>query len=247
MIRKIFFFIILTVALMGYAQNKTYQYKRVKIVENGVTKICNDDCHYITFTPNGCYESDSNGYTSNTSNTLTYAGTANGIRSYRGAGYYGNAMYYFADDLSRLNLYVTNQLIYVYERQPSLTPSGTMRQTVTAPTPGVAPVQPIQITPEPVDFSTKLPESYYREHYARWERVVQSAYQSLTTLGYDVRYEDGSRQGYTGSKWQSSTFTGMMSEMRKAQREMSNLRSEASRNGYYIPQSHWETVTVKNY
>lgn len=236
-------FLALAFANISFSQT-TLQYKRVKIVENGVSKNCNDDIHFITFTNEGCYESDAKGFTENSSNFLTFSHSENGIKCYHGKGYYGNARYYFSTDLSRLNLYVNDNLIYVYQMQPGLVASGNMRKPKTSKnpnySPGVTPPPPTYDPPQPY----KPSEDYYREMYARWERVVESAYRSLTSLGLDVRYKDGKREGYSDSSWQGSNYSGMLNEFHKAQRELRNTRMEASRHGYRIHVSSWETATV---
>lgn len=228
------------------ATAETYQYKRVKIVRSGVETACNDDCHYITFTPKGCYESDASGLTDFPDDFLSLQSSAGGKLCYSGRGYYGNARYYFTSDLERLNIYLPGNEIYVYRRQTSLSPAGKMRKprkrvdpsTGTVTVPSVTPSEPLKLDP------VKLPESYYIEHYNRWAGVAQSVYNSLTNLGADIRHRDGSREGYTGGSWEGSRLAEMKGELRKAQREMRDLRSEAARNGYHISPSPWETATV---
>ena len=246
MIRMLLWVSCLLMTVSAFAQGTTYQYKRVKIVNNGVEKACNDDAHYITFVAQGCYESDNNGFTDNPNAFIKYTGIDNGIRCYHGNGYYGSARYYFSQDLSRLNLYVNDNLIYVYQRQPSLVASGVMRpkktpsQPATPVTPGVTPTGPTYDQPQPY----KPTEEYFREMYARWERNAKSAYDSLTLLGVDVKYKDGSREGSTLGTWQGSRYVEMKGLLNNAQREMRNVRMEANRYGYKIAQSHWETATV---
>lgn len=75
--------------------------------------------------------------------------------------------------------------------------------------------------------SGKLSEDYYKNMYAKWERNAKRAYDELT-----------------GEKWKPSGYTAMKRNLRTAQREMRDLRSKARRDGYTIPQSTYETVTV---
>lgn len=247
MTRHILFFIIMMVSLTSVQAHSTYQYRRVMVVKDGVKTSCDDDGCFITFTDRGCYESDASGIADNPSQFLSPIDTAAGMVGYSGSGYHGFGKYYFSTDLSRLNLYV-NDCIYVYQRQPSLAATGRMRPkksvTTTPSSPGSAViVTPVQPDPLPYEDPNKLPESYYRDCYARYERLAQSAYNSLTALGVDVRYSDGSHEGYSGSS-RSSRWTEMKGELRKAQRLMRDTREEARRKGYSIPQSHWETADV---
>ena len=93
-------------------------------------------------------------------------------------------------------------------------------------------------------FDNKKSESYYRDMYSLWERSAERAYNSLTALGASITYSDGSKEGSTLGSWSSSDYTRLKQDLRNAQSEMRAVRSEASRDGYHITPSHWETATV---
>ena len=93
-------------------------------------------------------------------------------------------------------------------------------------------------------YDNNLSESYYREMYSLWERSAERAYNSLTTLGASITYSDGSKEGSTLGSWSSSDYTRLKQDLRKAQSEMRTIRSEASRAGYTIPPSLWESASV---
>ena len=93
-------------------------------------------------------------------------------------------------------------------------------------------------------YDNNLSESYYREMYSMWERNAERAYNSLTTLGASITYSDGSKEGSTLGSWSSSDYTRLKQDLRKAQSEMRTIRSEASRAGYTIHPSHWESASV---
>ena len=80
--------------------------------------------------------------------------------------------------------------------------------------------------------------------YSLWERSAERAYNSLTTLGASITYRDGSKEGSTLGSWSSSDYTRLKQDLRKAQSEMRTIRSEASRAGYTIHPSHWESASV---
>ena len=85
--------------------------------------------------------------------------------------------------------------------------------------------------------------SYYQDQYERWEKVAKGAYDSLTTLGYREKRNGKDVEGGALGSW-GGRFSSMKSEMRKAQREMRELRSEARRNGYTISRSNYENINV---
>lgn len=81
----------------------------------------------------------------------------------------------------------------------------------------------------------------YIEQYNRMEKNIESAYNSLTNLGY--RYnQDGNINGYTG---RNDPYIGQqIANFKQMQHDMANIRYEASKLGYNIPQSQWETANV---
>lgn len=84
-------------------------------------------------------------------------------------------------------------------------------------------------------------ESHYRESYRRMEEQAQNAYNSLTVLGGSVSYNNQT-YGVTGRT--DSFVATQINDFKKLQRDMANLRNEASLKGITISQSHWETVQV---
>lgn len=96
----------------------------------------------------------------------------------------------------------------------------------------------------PAQIKSGMSESYYRDMYNQYARVAESAYNSLTSTGISATFSDGSKAGSAAGSWQGSNYTQMKGELRKAQNDMARIRAEASRAGYHISQSHWETVSV---
>ncbi len=91
----------------------------------------------------------------------------------------------------------------------------------------------------------KLPEHFYTDTYARWERNAKSCYDSLTLLGARGKDKHGNDTGGTAAgSWSGGKFSAMKSELRKAQQEMRKTRAEARKAGYTIPQSNYETINV---
>ena len=88
------------------------------IVKNGAKTSKNDDAHYITFTEKGCYESDKDGFTSN-SGFVKFTKNENNLHCYYGNCSFGTAHYYFSNDYSRLNISLDNNTTYVYQRELS--------------------------------------------------------------------------------------------------------------------------------
>lgn len=94
--------------------------------------------------------------------------------------------------------------------------------------------------------SSKKKMSYetYKSIYDRWERNAKSCYESLTMLGSKEKKDGKDVRGSANGTWGAGSYTGMKQNLRKAQKEMRNTRAEARRDGYNIPQSNYETVTV---
>lgn len=138
------FFLFLLGNLSLIAQN-TYLYKRVMIVKEGVRINKNDDAHYLTFTNNGCYESDKNGY-STSDKFLKFIKNENNLHCYYGSCSFGNANYYFSNDFSRLNIKLNDDLIYVYQRELSGRTTASLRTTSPSSNGGGV----VFVTPPPV-------------------------------------------------------------------------------------------------
>lgn len=84
----------------------------------------------------------------------------------------------------------------------------------------------------------------YEDTYRRYERLAESHYNSLTTLGYRSQDSNGISGG-TGSMTNvGGSIVSMKMNLSNAQKEMRRVRQEAAQNGVIIQQSHWETATV---
>ena len=107
-----------TAVLSAFPQdNKVYYYERVKISSNGVTQKASGDGHYITINRNGLYESNANGSTMG-KGFVRFKKSENGQHLYEGNAFLGRDLsYVFNSDFSRLNLWLVDGTIYVYERR----------------------------------------------------------------------------------------------------------------------------------
>lgn len=85
----------------------------------------------------------------------------------------------------------------------------------------------------------------YQSQYRRYERLAESAYNSLTTLG--TRYSNnGQTSGTTGNRSNvGGNIVTLKRNLRDAQRNMQRIRNEAAQHGITIAQSSWETATVQ--
>jgi hypothetical protein len=108
------FFLLSITCLTGNATIRYY--KQIKIVtKNGQQQQGDNRGQFITFTDNGCYDSDKWGYDVK-NGFLKYKGNANGYNTYYGSSFWGTATYYFKNDYSRLNIVVeATDITYVYE------------------------------------------------------------------------------------------------------------------------------------
>lgn len=98
------------------------------------------------------------------------------------------------------------------------------------------------------DVSTSSTSSSgdYLSDYQSAEHRAKMAYESLTVLGGSVIYSDGSVHGSTGSRGNPGGSTVQLKMLlRNAQKDMYNIRMDALRAGVTIPQSSFETATVK--
>lgn len=130
MSRKLKFVILILLASVsiGVAQSptgRTSLYKRVQIIENGSKRSVNDDAHFITFTANGCYASDSQGIGAGGS-LIKYVKDDRGFHCYRGnfGGMYADVI--FSSDYRRINVRDDNT-IYVYQREPGSQTTAALR------------------------------------------------------------------------------------------------------------------------
>lgn len=115
---KFILFILFVMEANSVFAQKTFLYKRVMIVKNGAKTNKNDDAHYITFTDKGCYESDKDGFTTN-NGFIKFTKNENNLHCYYGSCSFGTAHYYFSNDFSRLNVRISDDVTYVYQRESS--------------------------------------------------------------------------------------------------------------------------------
>ena len=118
---RIAIFCALFILLPQYlAFGETYHYSRVAVVKDGVKSSSSGDGHYLTFTSNGVYESDADGFSVGFG-LLKYAGTdSNGHKCYEGNGFLGDWLVYrFSSDLQRINVVLPDKKIAVYARSSS--------------------------------------------------------------------------------------------------------------------------------
>lgn len=84
----------------------------------------------------------------------------------------------------------------------------------------------------------------YEDTYRRYERLAESHYNSLTTLGYRSQNSNGISGGTGDMTNVGGSIVTMKMNLLNAQKEMRRVRQEAAQNGVIIQQSHWETATV---
>ncbi len=98
--------------------SQAYYYKQTSKVSNGIRSAGNNSGQFITFTKDGCYDSDKNGISVN-NGFQNYKKYENGILYYLGSSYWGNqCQYCFNAAKNRLNIIPDNEtgIIYVYQR-----------------------------------------------------------------------------------------------------------------------------------
>lgn len=94
----------------------TYYYKLTKKKVNGVISEKVSGGQFITIIKDGCYESDSKGFSVN-HGKIKYNSTENGYLLYYGPTYYGdNTIVQFKSDYSSFNVKTMNGDVYVYKR-----------------------------------------------------------------------------------------------------------------------------------
>lgn len=84
----------------------------------------------------------------------------------------------------------------------------------------------------------------YQLEYARWEKLAERHFNSLTNLGYQIK-RNRKIGGGTSASMNSGNYVQMKRSLREAQQEMTRIRRQASQNGVNIRQSQWETAVVK--
>lgn len=91
---------------------------------------------------------------------------------------------------------------------------------------------------------SKQSYEYWKQMYDRWERNAKGCYESLTLNGYKKKTNGKDSGGGAAGTWNSSAYTGMKMNLRKAQKEMRETRALARKDGHNIPQSNYETINV---
>ena len=90
--------------------------------------------------------------------------------------------------------------------------------------------------------SHKYDLSFYISNYQRFGNLAESIYNSLAA--YSVKQSNGETSGVTDGYWTTSNYVSMKRSLRDAQRNMRQIREEASNDGYRIEMSSWETANV---
>lgn len=115
--KKIILFLLFAIASISMPA-QTYYYKQIAKVSKGVRSAGNNSGQFITFTKDGCYDSDKEGISVN-NGFQNYTKCENGIFYYLGTSYWGNqCQYCFNAAKERLNIIPDNEtgIIYVYQR-----------------------------------------------------------------------------------------------------------------------------------
>lgn len=86
--------------------------------------------------------------------------------------------------------------------------------------------------------------SYYQNMYDRWNREAESCYRGLTRAGTRTKQGGKYTSGTAEGGWRPQNYVGLKQNLRNAQREMKRIRHEAKRDGYDLPKSNYETITV---
>lgn len=140
----------LSCGILAVSQNNNYitrLYKRISVVQNNKKQSTNDDAHFITFTRNGFYVSDSKGYSLG-GNLVKFVKNDNNLHCYRGVIDGVDSEVFFSNDYSRINI-KCGDVTCVYQREPGMTTTAEMRGRSKKSTTGqyyVAPVLP-NVTP----------------------------------------------------------------------------------------------------
>ncbi len=229
---------------------ETYYYTLEKIVTNGDSQKASGSGIFITFTSDGCYDSDSEGYTNYQSYLrLAYKGN---YRVYNGDTYWGRGDYKFTSDFSRLNVIVGNK-VYVYNR--AATPSNIHQSTYVGQgriwngncSNGYYPYI-FNICPFGNSYSGNggMSPMWYQDTYNRYANLAESIYNSITTKLRD--YNGNEVSGYVYSPADSQiAINEMKRNLRKVQRDMRDVRHEAARYGYTILKSVYEDIALRTF
>ena len=214
---------------------------------NKTPKAASGSGIFITFTADGCYDSDYQGYT----NDKSYLKLAvdGKYKIYNGTTYWGIGDYKFTPDLSRLNIVVDDK-VYAYKRVAK--PSGIRNSTYVgqARSSGGHTTNSVPNANMYGGYSSGTNDNggmsaeWYQETYNRYARTAESIYNSITTTFRDSKGNEVSGHVYSPADSQVA-ISGMINNFRKVQRDMRDLRQEARRNGHQIAKSYYEDADIK--
>lgn len=92
-------------------------------------------------------------------------------------------------------------------------------------------------------YNGNLSPDQYKQQYARYENVVKSFFNNLSTSG-SYTTTSGNKKGVTDSNMQTAPYAQNKMGLRETQNQMRRIRLEAENAGVHIPESKWETATA---
>ena len=96
------------------------------------------------------------------------------------------------------------------------------------------------------EYKGELSPDQYLAHYRKWEQYAESAVNNLTSGGIKVKDDDGNIKGIANYHSVNGIgYTGNQRSLRDCQNQMRRIRLEAAKYGVNIPESKWETATVR--
>lgn len=143
--KKLLYILSLLIIAMPNIIGQTYYYKQVKIIDASKQIHKGDNTgQFITFTNQGCYDSDYEGYDIGNGFQKLLKNTEK-IHVYYGDSYWGKAYFYVTSDRNRINIKVRNTgKIFVYQRMKA--PSNTYTSTyINSQTPNTIGIYPVPI------------------------------------------------------------------------------------------------------
>ena len=148
---------------------------------------------------------------------------------------------------------MVNDKVYVYNR---VTPGSSVTKSTYVGSPKSSgggsvtmPVNPSYGNPNGAGQSSNsghMSQDWYQNTYNRYANQAADIYNSITTKLVDSN--GNTTRGYVYRRQDSQVaIQGMIQNLRKVQRDMRDLRQEASRYGYRLSSSTYETIDVKYY
>lgn len=115
---KVFLLLITLVVCCVSVSSQTYYYKHTKkIYSNGTASTSVSGGQFITFQGPICFESDKKGIGVGHGIMEYHAEYSNNLKTYLGKSYWGDdTTFKFSKDLTKLNVYDENGVVYVYTR-----------------------------------------------------------------------------------------------------------------------------------